>query len=189
MRAPISIIIPTLNAAQHLPACLHSLGEGLQAGLIRELVISDGGSDDATLKLAEAAGAHVVTGPPSRAGQVRHGCDAAEGDWLLILPAHTRLAEGWSSTVTPVLTRPGAYHFRLALDATGVMPACVAGWANLRARVFGLPRAEQGLLIDRATLKAAGGFADRPTSNDAALVRRPGRLQCLPATVIASARA
>ena len=35
MRAPISVVIPTLNAADGLPATLSALGEGLEAGLIR----------------------------------------------------------------------------------------------------------------------------------------------------------
>jgi len=37
MRAPLSIVIPTLNAADDLPDTLAALGEGLAAGLIREL--------------------------------------------------------------------------------------------------------------------------------------------------------
>ncbi len=187
MRAPISIIIPTLNAAQALPACLHSLGEGLNAGLIRELIISDGGSEDATLKIAEAAGARVVTGAPSRGGQLRRGCAAAEGGWLLILHADSHLAPGWSSSVEAALVRHGAYHFRLAFDADGPMAAFVAGWANLRSRAFGLPYGDQGLLLDRATLDAAGGYPDIPLMEDVALVRRLGRVRALAATAVTSA--
>ena len=48
MRAPVSIIIPTLNSAEALAGSVPSLIEGLEAGLIRELVISDGGSGDDT---------------------------------------------------------------------------------------------------------------------------------------------
>ena len=36
MPAPISIVIPTLNAEGELPASLASLIEGLKAGLVRE---------------------------------------------------------------------------------------------------------------------------------------------------------
>ncbi|MEP2954141.1 MAG: glycosyltransferase, partial [Sulfitobacter sp.] len=53
MRAPISVVIPSLNAAAALPACLAALVEGLQAGLIREVILSDGGSADGTPQLAE----------------------------------------------------------------------------------------------------------------------------------------
>ena len=59
-RAKVSVVIPTLNSFEELSACLGSLGEGLSAGLIRELIITDGGSTDETLTLAEEAGAVVV---------------------------------------------------------------------------------------------------------------------------------
>tara|TARA_R110002095_G_scaffold203711_1_gene185818 strand:+ start:834 stop:1055 length:222 start_codon:yes stop_codon:yes gene_type:complete len=71
MRAPISVIIPTLNAAHTLPHCLTALMEGLDAGIIRELIVSDGGSNDATGALAQAWGAEVIHGPASRGGQLR----------------------------------------------------------------------------------------------------------------------
>ncbi|SMX42584.1 TIGR04283 family arsenosugar biosynthesis glycosyltransferase [Maliponia aquimaris] len=188
MRAPISVIIPTLNAADHLPACLGALGEGLQAGLIRELVVSDGGSQDATRAIAEAAGARLVTGPASRGGQIRRGIAEAEGAWLLILHADTRLAPGWTDAVLAGLTQPGAWHFRLVFDVKGMAPRIVGGWANLRARLFRLPYGDQGLLIDRATLDAAGGYPDLPLMEDVALARRlRRRLHGLPATAVTSA--
>ncbi|MGA1342410.1 MAG: glycosyltransferase, partial [Hyphomonas sp.] len=48
MPAPLSIIIPTLNAAADLPLCLESLLPGLEAGLIRDVIVADAGSSDAT---------------------------------------------------------------------------------------------------------------------------------------------
>lgn len=187
MRAPISIVIPTLNAGGSLSACLARLGEGLHAGLIRDLVISDGGSQDDTLGIAEAAGAQIVTGPASRGAQIRRGTQAAEGAWLLVLHADTSLPAGWSDAVLQAISRPGAYHFRLAFDSTGLMPGWVAGWANLRARLFGLPYGDQGLLIDRETLESVGGYPNLPLMEDVALARRLGRrLHALPATVVTS---
>ncbi|CUH81484.1 TIGR04283 family arsenosugar biosynthesis glycosyltransferase [Tropicibacter naphthalenivorans] len=188
MRAPISVILPTLNAADHLPACLNSLGEGLAEGLIRELILSDGGSTDATLQIAQSAGAEVVTGPASRGGQLRRGAEAAQGEWLLILHADSVLAPGWAEAVLRALPTPGAYHFRLRFDAGGVASLMVAAWANARARRFHLPYGDQGLLIDRATYEAAGGYADMPLMEDVALARALGaRLQELPAEIVTSA--
>ncbi|WGW03718.1 TIGR04283 family arsenosugar biosynthesis glycosyltransferase [Tropicibacter oceani] len=188
MRAPISVIIPTLDAEAGLPACLAALGEGLGAGLIRELIFTDGGSRDATLRIAEAAGAEVVSGPPSRGGQMRRGGTAAAGDWLLFLHADTVLDEGWTQAVAAALSRPGAYHFRLRFDAPGAAPRLVAGWANLRSRLFGLPYGDQGLLIDRATYDTAGGFPDIPLMEDVALARAlRGHLTEVPVFAITSA--
>ena len=47
----------------------------------------------------------------------------------------------------------------------------VAGWANLRARAFGLPFGDQGLLVSRADYDAAGGYPDIPLMEDLALAR------------------
>ncbi|MFV2035188.1 MAG: glycosyltransferase, partial [Halocynthiibacter sp.] len=70
MRAPISIVIPTLNSAQTLGGTLASLGEGLAAGLIRDLTVSDGGSEDTTCRIAEAAGACVISATAGRGNQL-----------------------------------------------------------------------------------------------------------------------
>ncbi|MBO9465471.1 TIGR04283 family arsenosugar biosynthesis glycosyltransferase [Tropicibacter sp. R15_0] len=171
MRAPISVIIPTLNAADRLPLCLAALGEGLSAGLIRELVISDGGSTDGSLRIAEAAGATIVTGEASRGGQLRRGAGVAEGAWLLFLHADTVLSEGWTSHISAALAHDGAYYGRLRFDASGVAPQVVAGWANLRSRAFGLPYGDQALLIDRQTYERLGGFADIPLMEDVVMAR------------------
>ncbi len=189
MRAPISIVIPTLNSQEELPACLGALMEGLSAGLIRELIVTDGGSGDQTIGIAKEAGADVVTGPASRGGQLRRGCAAAKGEWLLVLHSDTRLLAGWSAVVSQHLEqglgRPA--YFRLAFRATGLRPACVAGWANLRARLFGLPYGDQGLLIRRTDYDAAGGYPDQPLMEDVALVRRLRGLKELPVIAQTSA--
>ena len=190
MRAPISVIIPTLNAEAELPGCLAALAEGLVAGLIRELIVSDGGSTDDTCRMADSAGAELVIGPPSRGGQLRRGAAAARGEWLLILHADTRLASGWAEAVQTHLAREGAgpAYFRLAFRARGLMPRLVAGWANLRARLFALPYGDQGLLLRRTDYDRAGGYPDQPLMEDVALVRALGRpLTALPAQARTSA--
>ncbi|MFW8594604.1 TIGR04283 family arsenosugar biosynthesis glycosyltransferase [Cribrihabitans neustonicus] len=189
MPAPLSIVIPTLNAEEELPACLTALMEGLSAGLIRELILSDGGSGDATRQIAAEAGAQWLKGAPSRGGQLRRGCAAAQGEWLLILHADTQLEAGWAAAVTKHLQdgqgRPA--YFRLRFRARGAGAAWIAGWANLRARLFGLPYGDQGLLVRRQDYDAAGGFPDQPLMEDVALVRRLPRLTCLPAAALTSA--
>ena len=188
MRAPISVIIPTLNAEKPLPACLMALGEGLNAGLIRELIVTDGGSSDGTLRVAEAAGARIVTGPPSRGGQLRRGAEVAEGNWLFFLHADTRLAPDWAEPVTAHLARDKAAAFRLAFDSSHPMARLTAGWANLRSRALGLPYGDQGLLIRRSLYDAVGGYPDQPLMEDVAMARRlKHRIMLLPVTAHTSA--
>ncbi len=188
MRAALSVVIPTLNVDAALSACLGALMEGLEAGVIRELVISDGGSGDATLRIADAAGAVIVRGVPSRGGQLRRGAEVAAGEWLLFLHADTGLPQGWSAAVSDHMARGGAGYFRLGFDAAGVMPTLVAGWANLRSRLFGLPYGDQGLLIPRALYDAVGGYPDIALMEDVAMARAlRGRLSALPLRVRTSA--
>lgn len=185
MPAPISVIVPTLNAARALPGCLAALVEGLDAGLIAELVVSDGGSDDGTQALADEWGAQIVTGPPSRGGQLHRGCAAARAEWFLILHADTQLASGWTDAVRAHLGQGTAAYFRLAFDRGG---RPVAAWANLRSRVFGLPYGDQGLLIPRALYARVGGYPDIPLMEDVALARAlRGHLVPLNALAITSA--
>ncbi|HBB83729.1 MAG TPA: glycosyl transferase [Sulfitobacter sp.] len=189
MRAPISVVIPSLNAAAALPACLAALVEGLQAGLIREVIVSDGGSTDGTPRLAEGWGAEVISGAPSRGGQLRRGCDAARGEWLLVLHADTVLAPGWTDAVQDHMARGAgaAGWFRLRFDQRRLAPRLVAGWANLRS-ACGLPYGDQGLLLPRALYDAVGGYPDQPLMEDVALAcALRGRLARLEGIAVTSA--
>ncbi len=187
MRAPLSVVIPTRNAEAGLGPCLAALGPGLQAGLIRELVIADGGSTDATRRIAEAAGAVWVGGPPGRGPQLARGVAAASGPWLLLLHADTTLSPEWPDAVFDAMAmgRPG--YFRLRFDATGPGAALTAAWANTRARTFGLPFGDQGLLLSRADYNAAGGYPEIPLMEDLALSRALTRAGRRPRPLAASA--
>ena len=66
MSQKLSVVIPTLNAQQVLPSTLESLMEGLFAGVIGDLVIVDGGSNDATINIAKEVGATLLETKPSR---------------------------------------------------------------------------------------------------------------------------
>ncbi len=188
MRAQLSVVIPTLNAASDLPACLIALMEGVEMALIRELVVTDGGSTDATLKIAKEVGADVVTGPPSRGGQLRRGVAATEGEWLLILHADSLLPHGWGAAVAAQMSSGSAAYFRLRFDTDGFAASWVSAWANARARWLGLPYGDQGLLISRAEYDAVGGFSDIPLMEDVAIARAlRGRLTALPLEITTSA--
>lgn len=188
--AELSIIIPALNAERSLPRCLDALIEGVLGGLVKELIVTDGGSTDDTLVIAEATGAEIVSGPASRGGQLRRGVAAARGRWILILHADTVLEAGWSEVVKAhIRDGSGPAHFRLGFDQRGPMPAWVAGWANFRSWAFSMPYGDQGLLVSRADYDRTGGYPDQPLMEDVALVRRLNRpLSALPLRAVTSAR-
>ena len=176
MRAPLSVIIPTLNAKDELPMCLGALYEGVSAGLLRELIVADGGSDDGTLEIADDAGAEIVPCAASRGGQLRAGASKAQGKWLLFVHADTVLRKGWTSAIEAHLSEPEcAGYFALNFADGGRPGRWVAIWANLRSSLLGLPYGDQGLLISSKLYNEIGGFEDIPLMEDVALARRLGR--------------
>ena len=95
----ISVVIPTLNAERLLPRCFDSLIIAAVRGVVREVIVADGGSADGTLAIADAAGAHIVRAGRSRASQLLAGSESARGDWLLFLHPETALEPGWEVEV------------------------------------------------------------------------------------------
>lgn len=189
MRAPVSVVIPTLNAETALMACLSSLFDGVQARLIRELIVVDGGSTDSTVNLAREAGATVIETAPSRGHQLRIGCAQAQGDWLLILHADSQLSEGWCDAIQTHVQGRDAGYFKLMFEGGGMMASIVAGWANLRAWLFGLPFGDQGMLIPRSLYDAVGGYPDIELMEDVVLVRAlSGRLVPLDSELVTSSQ-
>lgn len=177
MSAPVSVVVPTLGAAETIGPCLEALTEGVVAGLVRELVIADGGSTDAIAAVADAVGAGLVVTPPGRGGQLAAGAAAARGSWLLFVHADTVLAPGWPAAVRRHMrAHPGcAGWFPLAFDADGLAPCLVAAWANLRASALGLPFGDQGLLVPAALYRQSGGHPALPLMEDVAIARALGR--------------
>lgn len=188
----LSVVIPTLNAAATLPAVLRALVPAAVDGLVKEVIVSDGGSTDQTLDLAEAAGCRILSGAPGRGGQLRRACDAVRADHLLVLHADTTPAAGWSEAARDHLNHhPGkAGYFGLRFDASGLAPRLWEKGVALRCRALGLPYGDQGLLLSRALYEDAGGYPDIPLMEDVVLARSIGgrRLRWLGVCAVTSAR-
>lgn len=174
----ISVIIPALNAAAHLPRSMASLMPGLTEGMIKQVIVADGGSEDETLAMADAAGCDIVKAERGRAKQLRAGAEAAKGKWLLFLHADTALAPGWVEETRRFIETPQSRKkagvFKLAFDDNSRAARRVVFWARLRARVMKLPYGDQGLLISRFLYDGLGGYPDIPLMEDVEIMRRIG---------------
>lgn len=160
MGAMISAIVTTLNDAPRLGATLSALAPAAVDGLVRELIVADGGSSDATLDMAEEAGARIITGRRDRVlGEARA---AARQPWLLILPAGARLQVGWEAAVLGHMRRKTKARgwFRLSLADEGLAARADELWAHALARL-GHIRPEQGLLVPN-TLPKPQALPARP---------------------------
>ena len=172
MPAPISIIIPTLNSETDLYETLGSLFEGIENELIRELIISDGGSTDKTKSIAHEVGAVLIEGSCGRGLQISKGVDKSRGDWILILHADTSLSLDWSVNLLQKIDRSFAYHFKLRFKSKSLFARILEYWVQIRSKFLGLPYGDQGLLIHRDLLNDLGGFPKIPLMEDVALARK-----------------
>lgn len=182
----LSVVIPTLDAGPHLPACLDALEDGRKAARDRgidmpelEVVIADGGSSDDTRAIAERLGVRLVAAPRGRGPQLAAGARAAGGEWLLFLHADTRLAQGWMEAVAGFVNNPAnrskAAAFRFALDDESRAARLLERLVAWRCRALALPYGDQGLLIRRPLYEALGGYPEDPLMEDVALVSAIGR--------------
>jgi rSAM/selenodomain-associated transferase 2 len=178
----ISVVIPTLNAQAGLTATLSALVPATVQGLIREVIIADGGSSDATADIADVAGANFIRGKSGRGAQLASGADEARSKWLLFLHGDTVLQAGWEAEASKFMERvdagarplaAGAFSF--ALDDFGARPRMLEAIVGLRCALFRLPYGDQGLLIPKQLYNSIGGYRPLPLMEDVDLVRRLGR--------------
>ncbi len=178
----ISVVIPTLNAETGLAASLSALVEAAVQGLVREVIVADGGSTDRTLAITDQAGTRLVRSGPGRGCQMAAGAATARMPWLLFLHADTVLETGWEKDVSAFIERvdvgqrpPAAAAFRFALDDLGFAPRLVELGVSMRCTLLRLPYGDQGLLIPSSLYRELGGFHALPVMEDVDLIRRLGR--------------
>ena len=178
----ISVIIPTFNAEKNLAACLTALVPACVEGLVREVVVADGGSDDKTLAIADQSGAITISAELGRGLQLKAGAVKSRFPWMLFLHGDTVLDAGWEREAAQFMERVDAgalplmaAHFRFKLDDLGAAARLIETGVAIRSALFKLPYGDQGLLIPRNLYQTAGGYSDLPIMEDLEFVRRLGR--------------
>lgn len=142
----ISVIIPTLNDERRLTACLAPLVPAAMEGLVRELIVVDGGSSDATFEIADDAGAKFIRSSGEATARIAEGAKVAKGPWLLVLDPGVRLDYGWeAAALMHMNARKSPARFRLQSGEGGMLP-----------RLF-QPKAHAVLLMKAAKLSLDGG--------------------------------
>lgn len=186
----MGIVVPTLNEeaslARNLPAAL------AVADLV---VVSDGGSGDGTVKVAQGLGARVVGGPPGRGGQLNRGAAAAieaGTELLLFLHADTTLPAGADRALRAAAAAGawgGAFFLRFDSDRRELR---LGQWLiNARTRLTRLPLGDQAQFATREAFQRLGGFPDWPLLEDLSFawrLRRSGKMVLIADRVTTSAR-
>ena len=190
MTPSLSIIVPALNEATGIVAMLSALAPLRACGA--EVIVIDGGSEDATPALAQAGADRVVDGPRGRARQMNAGAALASAPVLLFLHADTRLPAGADRLIDAALAS-GASWGRFDVFITGRAPLLrlVAAMMNLRSRLTGIATGDQAIFVTRSAFVRVGGFPDQALMEDIELSRRLSALAppaCLRARVVTSGR-
>ena len=167
----LSIIIPCLNEAEGIADTLTALAPLRARGV--EVVVVDGGSDDASAALARPLADQVLTAARGRAMQMNAGAAQARGDILLFLHADCRLPAAADDLITDGLNRARKTWGRFDVQLTGRSPLlhAVGTLMNVRSRLSGVSTGDQGLFVTRSLFEAVGRFPQIPLMEDVALTQ------------------
>jgi rSAM/selenodomain-associated transferase 2 len=183
----LAIVVPTLNEEdalrRNLPAAFAAADE---------VVVSDGGSGDATVAVARELGARVVCGPPGRGGQLNRGAAATNAEVLLFLHADTTLpARGAAAVREAVAAGANGGAFLLRFDVDRPMQRLGSWLINRRTQALRLPLGDQAQFVTRRTFETLAGFRDWPILEDldfAIRLRRLGGMALIEEPVTTGAR-
>ncbi len=179
----LSVIIPALNEAEVIQSTLAPLQPMRAHGV--EVVLVDGGSDDATVSLARPLTDRVIRSVRGRAQQMQAGVVASSGCVLWFLHADTSIPDNADQLISDALEGGQSHWGRFDITLTGnhVLLQAVAWLMNRRSRLTGIATGDQGIFVRRDLYDCVGGFPLIPLMEDIALSRalkqhsRPARIK------------
>ncbi len=182
----LSIVIPALNEAGEIGACLEALAPLRGRG--HEVIVADGGSDDGTPALARPLCDRVIDAPRGRALQMNAGARHAGGDALVFLHADTRLPALADELISNALKSRLWGRFDVTIEGRHRLLAVVACAMNLRSRLSAIATGDQAIFVRR---EAFAGFPQIALMEDIAFskaMKRRGPPASLRARVATSGR-
>ncbi len=170
----LSIIIPTLNEAIHLPLLIADLKAWPYDF---ELTVVDGGSTDLTISIAQIQGVDVIkTHKKNRGYQLKTGASNAKGDWLLFLHADSRLVPGWVKSLYKIIqnktSKNFAWYFDFKIKKNNIEFRFLEIAVALRSQLLQRPYGDQGLLIHKDLYYKTGGFSSLKIMEDIEFITR-----------------
>lgn len=172
MGVDIAIVIPTWQESETVLDCLRQFER--QAAPFA-VVVSDGGSVDGTVAIAETyrdRGSYplqvTVSPERGRAAQMNWGATQTTADILLFLHADSRLPVDGLHAIRDAVADPETIggRFRVCLDAKTWPYPAIAWGINARSRLTGLFTGDMGIFVRRQTFEALQGYPDQVLLED-----------------------
>jgi glycosyltransferase involved in cell wall biosynthesis len=172
MSGRVSVLIPALNEARNIGACVES------ARWADEVVVVDSGSQDGTAELARERGAGVVRFQWNGAWPKKKNWALAnvawKGDWVLVLDADERVPAELAREIRSELERPRAegYFINRRFMFLGQWLRHCGYYPSWNLRLFRRELGRYERLVDGDT-----GSGDNEVHEHVVLQGRTGRLQ------------
>jgi glycosyltransferase involved in cell wall biosynthesis len=181
----LSVVIGTLNHERPLVPTLASLVQGAAAGAVRDVIVVDGGSTDATAEVADVAGCEFLIETGALSQRLRAGVARARAPWLMFMRPGVVLNPGWVDECTRFQERmelqeiadKRAAVFRPSPDSGGTRTIFAEAMTLLRASLGGRAHPEQGLILSKRFYERLGGHRDGKGDPESDLLSRIGRRQ------------
>ncbi len=185
----ISVIVPTNNEEELLPACLESIFTQQED---MEIIVVDGASEDNTVKVAKSyTDKVVIMDKGDLSAQLNAGAARASGEVLLFLHADCRLSPGCLKRIKLISPRIAGGAFTMQLDGTRLHYWLLSMGGNLYCRLTGTYFGDRGIFVRADVFRELGGFASMPIMADVEFSRRlkrSGKCVLLKGPVISSSR-
>ena len=186
----ISVIIPTLNEEKTISRCLEDIVDDPHI----EIIVSDGGSTDRTVEIAERyKDVKIISSPMGRGVKMNAGASYAHGEILLFLHADCILSTEAILNIRDIFENNrivgGAFKIKLLSDKLPYR--LIETGINFRSRVFKLPYGDQGLFVKRTVLMEMGGFKEMNVCEDLDFIcrlKRCGKIAILNEKIFSSVR-
>jgi len=171
-----SIIIPTLNEERVLSKNTLFFKK-IKDKLNAEIIVVDGGSDDATIHVAKSFSCKLVKSNPSRSKQQNIGANYAAGDFLIFMHADTIISDEAIKYIE-MLTKDFIWgFFKVSLNLNKTKYKVLSYLINLRSRIFNYATGDQVLIIQKNFFIKNKGFKNIYLMEDIELTNRIKRIK------------
>ena len=187
----IAVVIPTLNEEATLPSLIQDCKNQTESAW--EIWITDAGSTDQTLHIAQSHHLNTINSPRGRGCQIASAIEHIDADVIFIAHADMRIETDTFSRILSALNetqQPGGVVGCTFSDA-GLSFRIINTLNTFRARFLGISFGDQGQFFRRDILDNIEGFPAYPLMEDVEFslrLKKVGRPLYLNGGITASSR-